>query len=121
MDIRIKEQNGVSCAVLRGDEVLMRDVQSALDLMMTVYYEAGCNRIALFQENLPGDFFVLRTGLAGEVLQKFMNYHMKLAVIGDFSAVASKPLRDFIFESNNGRDVFFAASEEEAVERLCKA
>ncbi|RAZ93497.1 DUF4180 domain-containing protein, partial [Klebsiella oxytoca] len=33
----------------------------------------------------------------------------------------SKPLKDFIYESNNGKDIFFTASKEEAAERLARA
>ena len=43
---------------------------------------------------------------------------MKAAMFGDYSRYTSKPLRDFIYESNNGKDFFFTASKEEAVERL---
>ncbi len=67
-----------------------------------------------------GGFFPV-SGIAGEILQKFINYHAKLAIIGDFSGYTSKPLKDFIYESNNGKDVFFVGSEQEAVERLTQA
>ena len=70
---------------------------------------------------LGEDFFVLSTGIAGEILQKFINYHVKAAMFGDYSRYTSKPLRDFIYESNNGKDFFFTASKEEAVERLAQA
>ena len=32
-----------------------------------------------------GAFFNLRTGLAGEIMQKFVNYHLRLVIIGDLS------------------------------------
>ena len=67
------------------------------------------------------DFFVLSTGMAGEILQKFINYHIKAAIWGDYSRYASKPLRDFIYESNHGRDFFFVETREEAVRRLAEA
>lgn len=66
----------------------------------------------------PDDFFVLSSGLAGEILQKYVNYQMKLAIYGDFSGCTSKPLHDFIYESNKGRDFFFAGTREEAIDRL---
>ena len=44
--------------------------------------------------------------MAGEILQKFINYHVKIAIYGDYSVYTSKPLRDFIYESNHGKDVF---------------
>ena len=64
------------------------------------------------------EFFILSTGLAGEILQKFINYGIKFAVYGDFSRYTSKPLKDFIYESNHGKDVFFTSDREEAVKRL---
>ena len=64
------------------------------------------------------DFFKLSTCFAGEILQKFINYHIKFAIIGDFSCYSSKPLKDFIYESNHGKDVFFVSTEAEAIEKL---
>jgi len=118
VEIRAIEKNGVIIAVVTADEKLLYDVQSALDLMATVHYETDSNRIAVCKETVAEDFFILSTRLAGEILQKFVNYHCKLAIIGDYSKYTSKPLKNFIYESNNGRDIFFVATEEEAVERL---
>ncbi|PWL44091.1 DUF4180 domain-containing protein [Christensenella sp. MSJ-20] len=97
------------------------DGQSALDLMAAVRYETGCNRMALPKEAFSEDFFRLSTGLLGEILQKYQNYGMKLAVYGDYSGYTSKPLRDFIYESNEGRDFFFLSTQKEALERLAQA
>ena len=63
-------------------------------------------------------FFVLSTGVAGEVAQKFVNYKMRFAIIGDFSGYTSKSLQDFIYESNKGKHLFFVANEDEAIARL---
>lgn len=43
---------------------------------------------------------------------------MKIAIIGDFSAYTSKSLKDFIYESNNGKDLFFLSDEKKAIEKL---
>jgi len=118
VEIRTVEKNGAKIAVVTADEKLLYDVQSALDLMATVQYEADSSRIAVYKEAVAEEFFILSTRLAGEILQKFTNYHCKLAIIGDYSKYTSKPLRDFIYESNHGRDIFFVATETEAVERL---
>ena len=118
MEIRTVEKNGVKIAVVTADDKLLYDVQSTLDLMATVQYETDSNRIAVYKEFVAEDFFILSTRLAGDILQKFVNYHWKLAIIGDYSKYTSKPLKDFIYESNNGRDIFFVATEDEAVERL---
>ena len=50
-----------------------------------------------------------------------MNYHVKMAVYGDYSQYTSKPLKDFIYESNHGKDFFFVETKEEAVRRLAEA
>jgi len=72
----------------------------------------------LSQEAICEDFFRLKTGLAGEILQKFVNYRMKIAIVGDFSIYTSKSLKDFIYESNKGKHIFFVPSEKEAIEKL---
>ena len=94
-------------AVVTGEEKVITDAQSALDLIMTARYETGTNLIAVDKEAITEDFFVLSRGLAGEVLQKFINYQAKIAIFGDFSQYTSKPLKDFIYESNKGQDIFF--------------
>jgi len=103
---KIRKENTV-IALVQSDELLITGVQSALDLMATVQHETSCNRMALNKSVIIEDFFQLSTGLAGEILQKFSNYQMKIAIIGDFSQYSSKPLKDFIYESNRGRNVFF--------------
>lgn len=63
-------------------------------------------------------FFVLSTGLAGEILQKFINYGVRFAIYGDFSKYTSKPLKDFMYESNKGKDVYFQPTVSLAVDKL---
>ena len=86
--------------------------------MMTVKYETGCDKIALNKEALIPEFFILSKQIAGEVLEKFITYQMRLAIYGDFSKYTSKPLKDFIYESNRGKDIFFVESQELALRRL---
>ncbi|MDC0762885.1 DUF4180 domain-containing protein [Brevibacillus sp. AG] len=105
-------------AIVSGSEVLIIDVQSALDLIATVHYEADSNRIIINKSLITESFFDLKTRLAGEILQKFINYRVKVAIVGDFSVYTSKSLKDFIYESNNGNDIFFLPTEEQAIEKL---
>jgi hypothetical protein len=69
---------------------------------------------------LHTDFFQLKTGLAGDILQKFSNYKVKLAIIGDFSKYESRSLSDFIRECNKGNMIFFLDSMNSAMMRLTK-
>lgn len=121
MKIERLKEHGTDIAAVSGDEKVIVDVQSALDLAMSVKYETGAARIALPKDLICEEFFILSTGVAGEILQKLINYRVKAAVYGDYSHYTSKPLRDFIYESNRGHDFFFVATKEEAVQKLAEA
>lgn len=114
---RLKEYE-TNIAVISGDDVIVTDVQSALDLAMTANYETNALNLAIDKKVISEDFFILSTGMAGEILQKFVNYHVKAAIYGDYSHYTSKPLKDFIFESNKGKDFFFVSTREEAIQKL---
>jgi hypothetical protein len=118
MKIEVAVHNGTKIAVIHSDHILISDVQSALDLMATVRYECDSDSVVLYKSALADDFFKLETKLAGEVLQKFINYQFRIAIVGDFSIYNSKSLKDFIYESNKGRNVFFVSTLEEALNRL---
>lgn len=112
------ERNGVVCAVVNSSEQVITDVQSALDVLMTAKYEAGTKNIVIGKKLIVEDFFILSKGLAGEILQKYVNYGGRIAIYGDYSHYTSKPLKDFIYESNKGKDVFFVATQDEAIDKL---
>ncbi len=118
MNIEHVKNNGTDIAVISSKEKLITDTQSALDLAMTVKYETGATDIVIDKSAVCEEFFVLSSGMAGEILQKFINYHVRIAVYGDYSKYTSKPLKDFIYESNNGSDFFFVSTKEEAVQKL---
>jgi hypothetical protein len=107
-----------SIVYIESEDILISDMQSALDLIATVSFEKGCNRIIIDKSTICEDFFILSSGIAGDVLQKFINYHTKLAIIGDYSKYTSKPLHDFIYECNKGKDIFFVGSLDQAIEKL---
>lgn len=118
MTIQTIENNNVLCAVIHSDKKVFTDVQSALDVLMTAKYETGTKNIVIDKKLIIEDFFILSTGLAGEILQKYTNYGGRIAIYGDYSHYTSKPLKDFIYESNKGKSVFFVSTKEEAIEML---
>ena len=69
---------------------------------------AGVKNLAISKSLIIDKFFILSSGVADEILQKFINYEFRIAIYGDFSKYNSKPLKDFVYESSSGRDVFFA-------------
>ena len=101
MEIKIHQQNGFNIAEVLSDKIIIETVQDSLDLMADADYRSA-RKIIIHQKNIHPDFFKLRTGLAGEILQKYVNYRVQLAIIGDFSKYQSKPLHDFIGECNRG-------------------
>ena len=120
MTITKIEKNGIICAIIKSDEPVITDAQSALDVLMTAKYDAGTKNIVIRKELIVEDFFILSTGLAGDILQKYINYGGRIAIYGDYSHYTSRPLHDFIYESNKGKDVFFVATEDEAIEMLTR-
>lgn len=120
MTIRTTTKNGIVCAIVESDNIVITDAQSALDILMSAKYEAGTKNIVINKKLISEDFFILSRGLAGEILQKYINYGGRIAIYGDYSRYTSKPLKEFIYESNKGKDVFFVSTEDEAVEMLTK-
>ena len=114
------EKNGITCAVVNSNEIVITDAQSALDVLMSAKYDIGTKNIVVDKEKIVEDFFILSKGLAGEILQKYVNYGGRIAIYGDYYHYTSKPLKDFIYESNKGKDVFFVATQDEAIEMLTR-
>jgi hypothetical protein len=81
---------------------------------------AGVGLVVIPTARLSPAFLDLRTRLAGELLQKFVNYQRQVAILGDVSAATarSEALRDFVRESNRGRAVWFVADLAELEARL---
>ena len=114
------EKNGIACAVVNSNEIVITDAQSALDVLMSAKYDIGTENIVVDKKLITEDFFILSKGLVGEILQKYVNYGGRIAIYGDYSHYTSKPLKDFMYESNKGKDVFFVATQDEAVEMLTR-
>lgn len=79
-------------------------------------YLNNCLAMIIGKEDFDESFFDLKTGIAGDILQKMSNYSMRLAIVGDFSKVESKSLRDFIRESNRRKFINFVSSDSEALD-----
>jgi hypothetical protein len=116
MNYTLHATGGRDIAEIISLDAPVRSPQDILDIIVNV----PSRFIILRKEMLDGSFFDLKTGLAGDILQKFSNYDKKLAVIGDFSGFTSTSLKDFIYESNKRNDVVFVDSVEAAVDRFSK-
>jgi hypothetical protein len=72
---------------------------------------------------LDDGFLTLSTGIAGEIIQKFVTYGLRLAIVGDIgeASAGSAALRDFVYESNRGRHVWFTADLDALREKLARS
>lgn len=113
----IHESNGKRIAEIQSDEVIVGSSQDALDVTVDLGAR-GIREIILHQKSIAPSFFRLSTGLAGEILQKFSNYRVRAAVVGDFTQFTSGSVQAFIRESNRGNAVFFVSTVAEALRRL---
>lgn len=112
-----KTAGGVTIAEILPGADLISNPDDILDLMAEARYN-GSSTMIIQDRSLHPDFFDLKTRVAGEILQKFSNYRMRLAVVGDFSGFKSKSLRDFIRESNRMGTIYFVGTIDEALSKL---
>ena len=108
--------NGQSIAELSAEGVMLSTAQQFLQMIM----DSSAEGIIVHQESIDQKFFDLRSGLAGEMLQKVVNYRLRLAIVGDFSIYESKSLKAFILESNRSNAIVFVNTIEDALTRLSK-
>ena len=117
MHIKTHTISNSKIAELISDDVLIQSAEDGLDLLGNIYYQ-DFDKIIIREKNLSADFFDLKNGMAGEILQKFSTYRVRLVIVGDFSKYSSKSLKDFIYESNQMKQINFVASLEEALNVL---
>jgi len=111
--------NDTSVLDCRLDEVTLRSAQDARDLIGTALGRQSS--IVIVSSDQCGDgFFDLSTGVAGDTVQKFVNYGIRLIVVGDINdrAAKSTSLRDFVRECNRGRQIWFVHDATELEQRL---
>jgi hypothetical protein len=114
----VQERRGVPVLVCGEVGAPVASTQDALDLIGAAF--SGAELVAIPVSRLDERFFTLRTGLAGEIMQKFVNYRLRLAIVGDISAqvAASPALRDLVAESNRGSQIWFVTDLDELDRRL---
>jgi len=112
-------RKGSTVAIITAEDAAIHTAQDALDLMATLFWgPESCRKLCLDSACLRAEFFDLKTGVAGEILQKYSNYRVSAAIVGDFSGYSSVALQDFILESNRGSCIYFSTSWEDALDRL---
>ena len=100
-------------------DIIINTIEEGINLVGTLYYQ-GFEGAIIHRDTITPYFFDLKTKIAGEILQKFSNYRIRLAIVGNFESYTSNSLKNFIYECNKGRQVNFVASVPLALEKLFK-
>lgn len=119
MKIDIHQTGNTRIAEVISEGVLIATAEDGVNLLGNLYYQ-DFDKIIIHQKNIALAFFDLKTCIAGEILQKFSNYRVRLAIVGDFSTYSSKSMQDFIRESNKTGHINFVASVEKALAVLAR-
>jgi len=100
--------------VLNSEGQILSRTQDLLDLIQEAFAQKASGLVVPVSR-LDRSFFQLRSGLAGEFVQKIVNYQLKLIIVGDISGqvAASDALRDFVREANRGQTIFFVSDLED--------
>jgi hypothetical protein len=114
MEFKLINRNNIQIAELTSDTIVINNSQNALELINN----SPADKIIIHKKNICEAFFDLKTRIAGETIQKFINYHAKAAIIGDFSNYTSKSFKDFIYETNKQGCVMFLESSEDAIKHF---
>jgi hypothetical protein len=107
-DLDIRNLGTARVLLLPDDGPVLGSEDSAIDII-GLSYGQDIDLIAMPVTRLAGDFFELSNKMAGEFIQKFRNYHHRVAFVGNISphVARSGALRDYVYESNKRRDVLF--------------
>jgi hypothetical protein len=119
MSVNSYKIHGVRILEYPGQGFFLRAERDAGTLIGDAFSHSA-QFVLLSDEQLSEDFFDLSTRLAGDVIQKFVNYGLRLAIVGDISmrTERSQPLRDFVYETNRGKQIWFVRDRDEFDKRL---
>lgn len=108
MSFRIQRIGDITVAVVEGGSKAWDSGQQALETLMSAGME-GAEIVVIYEDQLHPTFFDLRSGLAGEVFQKFSNYRSRLIIIGEWKARGTR-YAELVRESNKGTTITFVRS-----------
>ncbi len=98
MNTTLNNDSTIPYLFITDSEPVINNISDALDLIAACG-EQGTNLLLLKVENLSPSFFDLSSGLAGEVLLKFSNYRLKVALIIPREMPISERFAEFASET----------------------
>ena len=91
----------------------------ALD-MIALCWEHEANALKINYETLSEKFFNLKTKVAGNIIQKFVNYNIKVAAIVPQETIQKGRFKEMALETNKGNHFRLYESKEEAEKWLLR-
>jgi hypothetical protein len=110
---------GTPTLLLPAEAPILESERDATDLIGEAL-GVDAQLVAIPVARFSADFFSLSTRKAGLFIQKFTNYRIRLAIVGEIGAYvsASQALADFVRESNRGQSVWFVRDMDELKSKL---
>ncbi len=108
-------------ATEKGPIALLNDPGRTIvdgNAFLEIIFSTSIETLVFSKSNFPDAFFDLKSGLAGEILQKVTNYRVRVIIMGDFSAHTSGAFLDFMYECNKNGTVIFASDLEAGIALL---
>ena len=114
--------HGVRILEYSAEGPLLDNDRAAMDIIGNAS-SSSAELVVIPIERFSLDFFQLRTRLAGDLLQRFVNYRLRLAIIGDLSKplAESQALQALVRESNRGAQIWFLPTIDELKLKLAPA
>jgi hypothetical protein len=119
MNAHVETFQGRTYVASSTPHVMMRNPGDMLDLL-SFGGEHDTNLFLLNETNLDPSFYDLKSGLAGEIVQKMSNNHVRLVIVGSFGSIRSTRFREFLNEANKGTQLRFAEDNDAALSWLLR-
>jgi hypothetical protein len=110
---------GTPTLLLPAEAPILESERDATDLIGEAL-GVDAQLVAIPVARFSADFFSLSTRKAGLFIQKFTNYRIRLAIVGEIGAYvsASQAFADFVRESNRGQAIWFVRDMDELKSKL---
>ncbi|MGX9755395.1 DUF4180 domain-containing protein [Clostridioides difficile] len=100
MNYDIREQKGKKYVFVDSKFSNEEEIMDIISLCM----EHGTDYLMFSNNSLTDDFFNLKTGLAGTILQKFINYKIQAVAIADDKTKINKRFSELMLELNKSNN-----------------
>ncbi len=119
MNYQIREIENKKYIELISTTKSLSTENDALDLI-ALCWEHETSALMIHYATLSEDFFKLKTKVAGSIIQKFINYGIKAAIIIPLETIQKGRFKEMTIETNKGNHFRLYESKEEAEKWLIK-